>query len=75
MTYFHAILHTEAPGQGENQDGPGELDLIFKVTKAIQSGFRSISEEIVDVSSPDLVHISTRARRTEFELGDFDQIF
>ena len=60
---LHEILYTEAPGQGEGQDELGELDLIFKVIKAIQNGFRSISEEIFDVSSPNLVHRSTNARQ------------
>ena len=63
LTYLHESLYAEAPVQGKYQDEPGELDLIFKVTKAIKNGFCSVSEEIIDVSSPNLVHRSTRARR------------
>ena len=49
MKYLHEILYTETPGQGEDQDEPGELDLIFKVTRANQNGFHSISEGIFDI--------------------------
>ena len=39
----------------------GDLNLIFQVTEVIQvddmeDGFRSGSQEIIDISSPDLVH-------------------
>ena len=46
-----------------DQDEPGELDRIFKVTKTIQNGFCSISEEIFDIFSPNLIHRCTIARR------------
>ena len=69
LTYLYEIFYTEAPRQNEDQD---ELYLIFKVSKAIRNGFRSISEELFVVSSPNLVHRSTRARRRP---SDLDQLF
>ena len=62
LTHLYKILYTEAPGKGKDQDEPSELDLNFQVTKAIQIGLHSISEEIFDVSSSNLIHRSTRAR-------------
>ena len=63
------FLYTEGPGQGEDQDELGELNLIFKVTKAIQNGFRPISEEIIDISSRNLVHRSTKASEDKIGTG------
>ena len=49
MTYLHEIFYTEAPGQANTKIKLDELELIFKVTKAIQNGFCSICKEIFDV--------------------------
>ena len=47
-----------------------KFDLIFKVTEVIQGddmkdGFHSISQEIFDISSPDVVHRSTGASHNQ----------
>ena len=48
---------------------PGDFDLIFRghwghlERQHMKDGFLSITEEIFDVSSPNLVHTSTRARQ------------
>ena len=67
--YLYELLYTEAPG--EDQDEPGELNLILKVMRPIQNCFRSISEEIFDVSSQK----HQGKVKAKFELGDLDQNF
>ena len=66
---IYEILCTEDQGKAIIKVELGKLDLIFKVTKTIQNGFRSICEKIFDVSSPNLVHRSNRARQKKVALS------
>ena len=67
LTYPHRIWYTEAPGQVEDQVRTRWPWLNFQGgysrRRHMKEGFRSISQELFDVSSPNLVHRSTRARQ------------
>ena len=64
ISKFGALKHQ---GKTKTMFELGDLDLIFKVTghsshSACDGWFRSLSEEIFDVSSTNLVHRSSRTR-------------
>ena len=60
MMYLHEICTQKHHGKANTKIELGEIDIIFKVTKAIQNGFSLVlCEEIFDVSSTNLVHRAT----------------
>ena len=88
--YPHIIWYTGAPGQDEDQVWNGGIYPNFEITEVsrpnfevieviqvdgIKDGFRSVFQEIFDISSADLAHWSTTAKKTKVEPGDLDLIF